>query len=202
MMKKLQGTFTLLVASFVCAQSQQTSPQPPVIRGGVTQVLVPVVVTDRHGHHVSGLKASDFQIFEDGQPQQILALSTDIGSAMPAAGASWPAAGAASIAHPGDPRMSYLFIVDTLHSSSANFGHVRDALTKFFEKEQSQGAQYALFALGRELKVLQDSTRDPNAVLASVRAKSFAGAILDSEANNQAAAAEQFASLMREYCSR
>jgi len=51
--------------------------QEPIIRLDVQQVLVPVVVTDKKGHHVGGLHASDFHIFEDGVPQEIASFSSD-----------------------------------------------------------------------------------------------------------------------------
>src|ERR1022692_2970012 len=51
--------------------------QEPTIRLDVQQVLVPVVVTDKKGHHVSGLHASDFQILEDGVEQEIASFSRD-----------------------------------------------------------------------------------------------------------------------------
>jgi VWFA-related protein len=90
--------------------------------------------------------------------------------------------------------------VDTLHSSFQNFGRVRAALGKFFENERATDAQYAVMALGRELKVVQDSTRDMRAAVAAVRASRFSDMIHDSEANNLAAAADQFTGLMRQYC--
>ena len=51
--------------------------QDATIRVEVQQVLVPVVVTDQKGHHVSGLRAADFRISEDGVPQEIAAFSSD-----------------------------------------------------------------------------------------------------------------------------
>src|ERR1700677_1024589 len=51
--------------------------QDATIRVDVQQVLVPVVVTDKKGHHVSGLHKSDFRIFEDGVQQEIAAFSSD-----------------------------------------------------------------------------------------------------------------------------
>jgi VWFA-related protein len=35
-------------------------------------VLVPVIVTDKHGEHVTGLKAEDFEVKEDDKPQNII----------------------------------------------------------------------------------------------------------------------------------
>src|SRR5215470_4776129 len=37
-------------------------------------VLVPVIVTDKHGDHVPGLKAEDFEVREDDKPQNIVRL--------------------------------------------------------------------------------------------------------------------------------
>ncbi len=180
------------------------SAQPsPAIRSEVKEVLVPVVVTDGHGHHVLNLKASDFQILEDGKPQRIVALSTESSAGVPFSMDQAAAAKAVQVAPRGadSPRSTYLILVDTLHSSFANFGRVREALGKFFEKEQATDAQYAVMALGRQLKVVQDSTRDVREALAAVRASRFSNLILDSAANNLAIAADQFTALMRQYCS-
>jgi hypothetical protein len=74
----------LLVASglvwILAGAPAQVPAQPsagPVIRVDVRQVLVPVIVTDGKGHHITGLKASDFHILEDGVAQEIAAFSTD-----------------------------------------------------------------------------------------------------------------------------
>jgi Ca-activated chloride channel homolog len=47
-----------------------------VVRIETQLVSVPAVVTDRTGRPLTGLKASDFQIFEDGRPQKIANFST------------------------------------------------------------------------------------------------------------------------------
>jgi Ca-activated chloride channel family protein len=47
-----------------------------VVRIETQLVSVPAVVTDRAGRPLTGLSASDFQIFEDGRPQKIANFST------------------------------------------------------------------------------------------------------------------------------
>lgn len=44
---------------------------PQVIKSEADLVVLPVAVTDRHGHFVSGLKQDDFHVFDDGKPQTI-----------------------------------------------------------------------------------------------------------------------------------
>ena len=66
----------ILAATFTVSPKAFGQSQPTVIKADVRQVLVPVVVTDKKGHHVLGLKADDFEVSEDGTPQKIVAFST------------------------------------------------------------------------------------------------------------------------------
>src|SRR5437764_14594322 len=63
--------FFPLVAS---SQAQQAAPGGD-IKVQASSVVVDVIVTDRKGHSVPGLKASDFSILEDGIPQPIVSFS-------------------------------------------------------------------------------------------------------------------------------
>jgi Ca-activated chloride channel family protein len=47
-----------------------------VVRIETQLVSVPAIVTDRTGRPLTGLKAADFQVFEDGRPQKIANFST------------------------------------------------------------------------------------------------------------------------------
>ena len=78
----------------------------------------------------------------------------------------------------------YLIVLDTLNSSLAGFVYVRQALEKLFEQEQGTDTQYAVIALGRTALVVQNLTRDPNAVLAALEKKDFGNTIVSSEASN------------------
>ena len=72
---------------------------------------------------------------------------------------------------------------------------------KSLRQEQGTDTQYALMALGRDLKVVMDSTTDAAAVAAAIGSKDFAKTIQTSEAAGTAAAIQQFMVLMRNYCS-
>ncbi|HYB53042.1 MAG TPA: VWA domain-containing protein, partial [Thermoanaerobaculia bacterium] len=72
-----------LTAALLSGLLFQAVPAPPPEQNGsvkesVESVLVevPVRVTDRHGNPVRGLEAKDFEVFDDGKKQQILALDT------------------------------------------------------------------------------------------------------------------------------
>ncbi len=68
--------FVCLLITALCLESQQPPPtlpaqQPPVFKGGVEEVIVPVTVTDDKGKFVSDLVQSDFQILDQGKIQSI-----------------------------------------------------------------------------------------------------------------------------------
>jgi len=178
----------------------------------VNQIVVPVVVTDAKGHRVTGLRAEDFSLLEDGAPQKILSFSMGGETVTPATtpGTAAGSAPSATSIPPGSAtnlppdiaaiRQTYSICVDTLHSTFANFPPVRTALEKFFEKETRTDSQYLLISLGKKPEVLQYPTPDPGAVLKVLRDKKFLATIQNSEA---AALGAQIASLRQQletYC--
>jgi VWFA-related protein len=65
------------MGSVVLAQQQQppAAPSTPVFRNSVNLVLIDVVVRDKRGNIVTGLKQDDFELFEDGKKQDILSFA-------------------------------------------------------------------------------------------------------------------------------
>ncbi len=201
--------FTLLavVAAFATWRGWGQT-QTPTIKANVRQVLVPTIVTDKSGHYVTGLKASDFEVFENGTLQHIVAFGTATqpvgaaGQAVDSLGAR-PTSTAAlkTRISPAAAQRTYLVCVDTLHSAFANFANVRDALKKFFQQEQSEDSQYALMALGRDVRLIQDSTTEPAKMLAAIEDKRFLKTIQDTEAASIAMDVQRFTNFMRnDYC--
>src|SRR5579859_3808722 len=62
------ASFLLMAAAFASGQQQP----PPAVRTATTGVLVDVTVVDKDGHPVTDLTSADFEVNEDGKPQQIL----------------------------------------------------------------------------------------------------------------------------------
>ncbi len=147
---------------------------PAALRVEVRQVMVPVVVTDAEGHHIPGLTRSDFQIFEDDIEQRITSFSVESAAAPVSAppAEAQPKAPTAPQSRPA-VRRTYVICLDTAHSEFTNLTRVREALEKLFEAEQSGDAQYVLAAIGRTTEILVNTTSDPRAVLAAVRARDF-----------------------------
>ena len=171
------------------------APQDPTIRVDVQQVLVPVVVTDKKGHHVSGLHASDFHIFEDGVEQDIASFSSDTaGSVYDISALSKPGA--------SGPRHTFVICIDTLHLSPANAARMRAALENLFEKEKGTDAQYALIGIGRQLQVLQAATTNPLAILLKIRSAAFQNAMGGLDASALSAELQNLKTRMDQFCKR
>jgi len=201
-----------LIAATLVAWGQEPSPQEPssTIKVEVKQVLVPVIVTDQRGHHVTGLAARDFRVFEEGVGQQIVAFGTemlDAPTTLPAANSAVPQPSAAAIpvASPlpvAPPRRTYVVCLDALNSSFANFSRVREALSKLFQQERSTDSQYALLVLGRSIAVVKYLTPRGEDILAAMRSKELDRAAMQSETANFAEQERHLGSLLDKYCTQ
>lgn len=204
-------------AALVSAPAYTQSPTPTpsgqaprapatIIKVDVNQVLVPVVVTDRHGHSVTGLGPDDFEVLEDGEPQRLTAFSTenDLSGATlkvaPAPG-TLPAPSSAVIPQ-GAARRSTIICLDTLNSSFGNLAGVIAALRKLFKKEEGSDSEYALVALGRQPMVIRDLTRDPDEILTALDNKNLTKAIGLSESTNLSQQENELSTRLQEYCER
>jgi Ca-activated chloride channel family protein len=65
------GVAATVLGSSLLAQERRPSDQGFTFKSSVELVSVNATVTDSNGHFVSGLRAEDFTIFEDGQHQTI-----------------------------------------------------------------------------------------------------------------------------------
>jgi VWFA-related protein len=197
------GLLAVLIPATLLAQSDQKDPALPTIKTNVRQVLVPVIVTDRSGHYVMDLGIGDFSVYEDDLPQTIVAFSRSaVATTSISEGTDVPITKSRRLAptQTGSPSHTYLICIDTLHSGFDNFARVRKALKEFFSHEEPGDSQYALFALGRELHVLMDSTRNPSTILDAIESKDLLKTIRDSEAVSLAKEVEQFDGLVAHWC--
>lgn len=66
----LAAIAALLISASLWAQEPQ-EPEAPAFKVGVTEVVVPVTVTDSSDRFVSNLKRADFEVFDNGVKQNI-----------------------------------------------------------------------------------------------------------------------------------
>jgi len=168
---------------------QQQNPPAPTFRSNVNLVLVDVVVRDRRGNVVSGLKADDFQLLEDGKPQQILTFAFEQiqNNAQPIERASLLAgtttAGAPRVTAPAAPApvapatpsgpltsedvaghrlLTLLF--DTSSMAPEDVQKATDEAIKWVNEKMSPADLVAVATIGSTLQILTDFTSEKEQV--------------------------------------
>ena len=71
---RFSGVAFLLLS---CELNAQSASMPAAFRSSAEMVLVPVTVTDHNGKTIEGLRAEDFNIFEDQTPQPIVSFTSE-----------------------------------------------------------------------------------------------------------------------------
>jgi VWFA-related protein len=145
----------------------QSSPRTPsVLRATTRLVQVSVVVQDKKGNPVPGLKKTDFSLQDEGVPQEIAFFSGEFEANRPAKPVSVPAnifsnrfeqAGHA-------PGAVTAILLDMLNTSFEDQSYARNQAIKFLQLLRPQD-HVAIYVLTSRLSVLQDFTSDSSALL-------------------------------------
>jgi VWFA-related protein len=146
------------------AQNQQ------VLRVTTRLVIANVVVHDRKGAPVADLTRDDFTILDGGKEEKIAVFSVNSRQAMQGPLEPLPANVFSNrVARQGGiPASVAVILVDGLGMDYVELAYARQQLTKFLSQLQPQD-RVALYALGRQLRVIQDFTSDPSPLLEALR---------------------------------
>ncbi len=152
------------------------------IKVNTRAVVVDVVVADANGHPVKGLRQQDFQVMEDGKPQDVRSF-TEVADAKaaqppdspnPTPPLKLPTNVFTNNTHSPEAGAVTMILLDLLNTPSADQQYARQQLLKFL-KTKSESRQFALCTLTSDraayLRLLQGFTSDENAVLAAVSSK-------------------------------
>jgi VWFA-related protein len=149
-------------------RAQAPAPQnvpSPTLRVSSRLVLVDTVVTDKDGHPVKGLTASDFTVTENKKAQKIATFSfqdSPVTSAAHKPPGPLPPGVTTNrseyITPPGPPTV---ILLDSLNTLVRDQGAARLELLRYMEKQLTPGQPIAVYTLGRSLRVLQGFTDDP-----------------------------------------
>jgi VWFA-related protein len=155
---------TIVVSGWFQA-GQSTSDVPvPTIRASTHLVLVDVVVTDKQGKHIDGLRAEDFVVQEKGKNQKI-AFFTPPGEVQKRAPELPPGiySNKPEYRSPGGPLV--ILLLDAANTPFKDQAYAREQMLKFVKEQYKPGQRTAIFTLTNSLGVLQDFTSDPEVLL-------------------------------------
>jgi VWFA-related protein len=162
-----------LFVSFPVIRGQQPSPVKPseqddeVIRIRTELVQTDVMVFDKQGRFVDGLRPEQFELSLDGQAQPVSFFErVAAGSAREAAQVAAARNGSSqSVERKGESPVAasdqgrvIFFFLDDLHLSESSLARARKALTEFVENQMSQNDRVAIVSASGQIGFLQQLT--------------------------------------------
>jgi VWFA-related protein len=150
-------------------QSDQAAPPPLTIRVNTRLILVDVVVTDKKGQPITGLKVEDFSLQEKGKNQKI-AFFTPPGAAEKQPP---PQLGPGIYTNKPEYRSTggpiTVLLLDAANTEFKDQAYARLQMLKFVRDQYKPGQRMAIFTLTGTLNLLQDFTSDPAVLYAALQ---------------------------------
>ena len=175
----------VLIAQFApegAAFAQQTAPnlaQPSAqLQLPVPLVVEDLIVLDRNGEPVHGLKALDLIVTEGGKPVTLRNFEEHVAAHQPENLPKPPDLGPNVFTNvqrtlPSGPL--YILLLDALNTPMQDQSYVRQQMMKYF-KTLPAGLRVAVFGLGTRLYLLQGFTSNPEILMAAINNKRSRGA--------------------------
>jgi VWFA-related protein len=131
-------------------------------------VLVDVVVTDKKGQPIAGLKAEDFSVEENGKKQRIASFSPP--GAVQKAPQPLPAGLLTNRPEYLKPAgVPTVLLLDAANSHFLDQAYGRSQMLKYVLQQSQGGTPMAVMTLTGRLQVLQDFTSDPRILTTAIR---------------------------------
>ena len=164
-------TIVALLGPVLVGQQPPEDQSRVTFRAEVNFVEVDAIVTDDDGNFVPGLTIDDFEIFEDGEPQDVTNFSQ---VTIPIEKAEQPLFADAPIeadvqtnAREYDGRL-YMILLDDLHTAALRTSLVKTAARQFIENEVGANDQVAIIHTSGRSDVSQEFTNSRHRLLASI----------------------------------
>jgi len=156
----------LLMAILFCLQSQkmlaqnQARPSQPTFRTTTRLVVVDVVATDEKGSPVKDLKAEDFVVKENNEPQKVADFSFhQSGNVAMVSHQLGPNVFSNSPLYSGNSSLNVI-LLDAINTDFSNHAYAQDMLVKYLGTNPKLQPT-AVYALENNLRLLHDFSTDP-----------------------------------------
>jgi VWFA-related protein len=159
----------LVLASDVHAQAPAAGNTTFTSRSEL--VTIPVIVTNKSGAHIPGLKKEDFAVQEDGRLQTIAVFEEIQKPPKPPQRPPTPPNVFSNVL-PGNtvPRQLIILVLDLINTPFAEQAKARHALLQFLQESLDQGQLTSLLVVTpRQVKVVRDFTADPTQLVAALK---------------------------------
>ncbi len=162
--------FNLTTYPEIASAQQPAGGEPTLtIRTNTRLVTVDVVVTDKKGLPVSGLKAEDFTVEENGKKQKV-SLFTAPGSNDAAKPVPVPAGVLSNRPeNVGPGGVATVLLLDAMNSQFKDQAYARFQMLKYVTEQGQAGHAMAVMTLTDRLGVLQQFTSDPHVLMTAIK---------------------------------
>lgn len=143
MKQKLTAIIAALIAFSAVTFAQTQTVDDEVIKVNTTLISVPVIVSDRNGRYISGLKAKDFTVYENGVRQSI------------------------DFFAPVEEPLNVALLIDTSRSTAPVLDSIKDAAIEFIGQLQPRD-QATVVSFDYEPHVLAPLTSNKNELVRAV----------------------------------
>lgn len=132
-------------------------------------VLIPTLVTDKKGNHVTGLTKEDFTVLENGAEQKISTFEEITSDAQRVSRPHSPNEFSNSLAGGSSNRRITLLVLDLINTPFMDQAAARRDLLKYLTQSVDQREPTALYTLTRSgIHVVHDFTTDPRVLVAAL----------------------------------
>jgi VWFA-related protein len=132
-------------------------------------VLIPTLVTDKSGNHISGLTKEDFVVFENGAPQPIATFEEIKSDPTRLSRPRNPGEFSNAVAGETSNRRITLMVLDLLNTRFVDQAYARRDLLKYLTQSVDQREPTALYTLTRSgIHIVHDFTTDPRVLVAAL----------------------------------
>lgn len=165
------GLVLNLAASPTTLSAQQVTADVPsiTIRANARLVVVDVVVTDKKGQPVTGLKPEDFTVEENGKKQKV---SFFLPPGVANQAANRPSPPGVLSNRPENLRpvgVPTVLLLDATNSGFKDQAYARSQMLKYVQEQAQSGHPMAVVTLSDKLRVLQQFTSDPQVLITAIK---------------------------------
>jgi VWFA-related protein len=151
--------------------AQQATAEIPgiTIRANARLVIVDVVVTDKKGQPVTGLKADDFTVEENGKKQKISVFVPPGATIGPKPEAPPPGIFSNHSEHVGPAGVPTVLLLDAANSPFKDQAYARSQMLKYVVEQGKSRHAMAVLTLTDQVRVLQQFTSDPQVLMTAIK---------------------------------
>ncbi|MFY9559689.1 MAG: VWA domain-containing protein [Terriglobales bacterium] len=155
--------------TLLSAQEAPADVPTLTIRANTRLVVVDVVVTDKKGQPITGLKAEDFTVEENGKKQKV-SVFVPPGITNRTAAAPPPPGILSNLPENLSPAgIPTVLLLDAANSAFKDQAYARSQMLKYVLEQGQSGRSMAVLTLTDQVRVLQQFTSDPQVLVTAIK---------------------------------